>query len=44
LMMDQKVGKALVVSLDKTRRLIDNRILILPWQEFCQDLWKGSII
>lgn len=44
LMADQKVGKALVVSLDKTKRLIDNRILVLPWQDFCQELWTGQFI
>ena len=44
LMEDQKVGKAIVVSLDPAPRKLESGILILPWQIFCTKLWAGEII
>ncbi|MDI6732150.1 MAG: AAA family ATPase [Candidatus Margulisbacteria bacterium] len=44
LLEDQKVGRAMVVSLDEKSRELANNIQILPWQEFCRKLWHGEII
>ncbi len=37
------VGRRMIVSLDKTRRLLDNGIEVYPWAEFVADLWSGKI-
>lgn len=41
---DQRVGRALVISLDKKPRKTENGIEIFPWQTFCERLWDGKII
>jgi predicted AAA+ superfamily ATPase len=44
LMEDQKVKRALLVSLDTAPRQLSNGIQILPWQTFCQRLWMGELV
>ncbi|MBI5399268.1 ATP-binding protein [Candidatus Saganbacteria bacterium] len=41
---DQKIGRAIVVTLDTRPRLMETGIEILPWQVFCERLWNGKII
>jgi uncharacterized protein len=41
---DQKVGRVIVVSLDKKPRKTETGVEIFPWQEFLEALWAGSII
>lgn len=41
---DQKVGRAMVVSLDERTRATENGIEIFPWRDFCAKLWAGKII
>lgn len=41
---EQKVERAIVVSLDKRPRKTENGIEIFPWQTFCEKLWEGKII
>lgn len=43
LLEDQKVKKAFVVSLEKSKRKVGD-ILILPWKDFCQMLWNGDVV
>ncbi|OGQ89239.1 MAG: AAA family ATPase [Deltaproteobacteria bacterium RIFOXYA12_FULL_58_15] len=44
LMEDQKVKRALIVSLDKSRRRLKPDIEVLPWQDFCAMLWAGELL
>jgi hypothetical protein len=37
------VAKKIVVSLDETKRLLANGVLVLPWRVFLQDLWAGDL-
>ena len=39
-----KVKRALIVSLDKSRRRLKPDIEVLPWQDFCAMLWAGELI
>jgi len=39
---DQKVRRAIVVSLDPVVRKLSNGITVYPWQTFCQELWAGK--
>jgi uncharacterized protein len=39
-----EVKHLIVVSLEKHRRLTEDGIFILPYQEFLQDLWDGAVI
>ncbi len=41
---DQSIGQAIAVTLDEQRRQLNSGILIVPWQEFCKDLWAGKWI
>lgn len=41
---DQKVGRLIIVSLDKKPRTTPDGIEIYPWQTFCEELWEGKII
>jgi predicted AAA+ superfamily ATPase len=42
LLADQRVKKAIVVSLDPVPRQLSGGVLIYPWQIFCQKLWAGD--
>ncbi len=44
LMEDQRVRRALIVSLDERRRKLEDGIEIWPWAQFCQALWAGEFI
>ena len=44
LLEDQRVRRAIVVSLDQRPRQLDNEIFIYPWQVFCQKLWAGELL
>ncbi len=44
LMDDQKVKRAVLVSLDSSTRKLSNGIEMLPWQSFCQRLWMGELV
>lgn len=37
------IKKRLVVSLEKTARLTDDQILILPYRNFLESLWQGEL-
>lgn len=41
---DYAPKKAIVVCLAPRKRLINNNILVLPWQIFLDDLWSGKIL
>ena len=41
---DYAPKKAIVVCLAPRKRLINNKILVLPWQIFLDDLWGGKIL
>lgn len=36
--------KAILVSLDPKPRLLDDGILVLPWENFLHKLWNGDLI
>ena len=36
--------KSIVVSLDETKRLLSNHVLVMPWRLFLSDLWAGNIV
>jgi predicted AAA+ superfamily ATPase len=44
LMEDQPVKRAMVVSLDESRRLLQHNIEVLPWRDFCSMLWEGALV
>lgn len=44
LMEDQKVKRAVLVSLDERPRKLESGIEIFPWQKFCEKLWDGEIL
>ena len=37
------VQRLIVVCCEPAKRLIDNKILVLPWQDFARSLWAGEI-
>ena len=39
---DQKVKRALIVSLDERPRTIEGGIEVWPWALFCERLWAGD--
>lgn len=41
---DQRVRRAIVVSLDPAPRRFDDGIEVLPWRDFCSRLWAGDLI
>ena len=41
---EQLVKRYIVVSLDRTPRLTDDGIQIVPWQMFLNELWSGSLL
>ncbi len=41
---DQSPQKCIVVSFDEKKRVLDNDIIIYPWQLFCAELWAGEMI
>ena len=41
---DQKVERAMVISLGEKLRKTESGIEIFPWQTFCRRLWEGGII
>jgi predicted AAA+ superfamily ATPase len=43
LLEEHKVRKAIVVSLDKSPRIIAPAFEVLPWQYFLEALWSGSL-
>ena len=38
-----KVKRLIIVSLEKTRRITNDNILILPYRDFIKGLWNGKI-
>lgn len=44
LMKDQPVKRAIIVCCEPQARELQNGILILPWQTFCQKLWNNELI
>lgn len=44
LMDDQKVKRAIVVSLDETPRKLMSGVEIFPWRKFCEKLWNGDFV
>ena len=42
LLEDQKVKNAIIVSLDKAKRILSPGIMVYPWQTFCEELWSGA--
>lgn len=43
LMEEGLIAKYIIVSRDKYPQLLDNIILILPYREFLEELWAGTI-
>ena len=41
---DQRVRRALIVSLDERRRTFEDGIEIWPWAQFCRALWADELI
>lgn len=41
---DIKLSKKIIVCNEKNPRLIQDQILVLPYQLFCKELWSGQII
>ncbi len=39
-----KPNLALVISMDTTKKAFTNGITVLPWQEFCNELWAGKLL
>jgi predicted AAA+ superfamily ATPase len=39
-----KCKKSLIVSRDPLPRKLESKIMLLPWQFFCDQLWNGDII
>ena len=37
-------AKLFAITFDDTKRLIDNKITVFPWQEFLQQLWTNTLI
>lgn len=37
------IAKYIIVSRDEYPQLLDNNILILPYREFLEELWAGTI-
>lgn len=44
LLEDQKVKRAVVVSLNETPRKLQSGIEIFPWRKFCEKLWGGDFV
>lgn len=44
LLEEQRVKKAMVVSLDPVPRQLTGEIMVYPWQIFCQKLWAGDLL
>lgn len=42
LLADQRVKRAVVVSLDTAKRRLSPGITVYPWRAFCQELWAGA--
>jgi predicted AAA+ superfamily ATPase len=42
LMEDQRVGRAILVSLDAEPRVLDGGVEVWPWHLFCRRLWAGG--
>ncbi len=40
---ENKTRRKLVVSRDRKRRTTDDGIEIVPWHEFCEELWGGGV-
>jgi predicted AAA+ superfamily ATPase len=40
---EKQMSRLICVSQDSDARLLDNGINILPWQDFLEELWRGSI-
>ena len=40
---EQRVRQTLVVSLDAAPRQLEGRIMVYPWEVFCQKLWAGDL-
>ncbi len=36
--------RRMVVSLDRQRRILEHGVEVMPWQEFCAELWAGGIM
>jgi predicted AAA+ superfamily ATPase len=41
---ENRVGRRLVASREPRRRTTDDGIEIIPWLEFCEELWGGGMI
>ncbi|MFU8780612.1 MAG: ATP-binding protein [Kiritimatiellia bacterium] len=39
-----QVGRLIIVSLEPYARITDEGVHILPWQDFLQNLWQGTLI
>lgn len=44
LLEERRVRRALVVCRERERRRLDGGIEILPWQEFCAELWGHELL
>jgi predicted AAA+ superfamily ATPase len=42
LVAEYKPRRALVVSMERQRRKLDNAVEVLPWREFLAELWAGQ--
>ncbi len=43
LLEEQKVRRAIIVSLENKTRKIDSSIEIMPWHVFLEKLWSGNL-
>lgn len=41
---ESRVKQSLLVTLDPVARKLESGVLVLPWREFCQRLWKGELV
>ena len=41
---EKLIKKYIIVSLDKTKRVTKDGIIVFPWETFLKKLWKGEII
>jgi hypothetical protein len=44
LLSEEKPQQSFVISLDESKRQLENGILIWPYREFFKALWNGEII
>ena len=44
LMEEGLISKYIIVCREQYPQLLDNGILVMPYKEFLEQLWKGSIV